>query len=197
MGETTDKERIARLENLLHDAVLELSYVHCAVMRSLMGFGSNALCRNIKSGFRSNSNRSGTTPAHDWMTYPGELRFIVERLRGVVIENRDALEVMGAHDGPSTLHYCDPPYVHETRSAAMHGHHGYNHEMTDGEHAGMCAFLLGLKGYVIVSGYANDVYEENFPDWHRVEVAALADGAKDRTEVLWMNTSAVEQAKLF
>jgi len=32
------------------------------VTRSLMGFGSNALCRLVKSGFRANSNRSGTTP---------------------------------------------------------------------------------------------------------------------------------------
>src|SRR4029077_20675909 len=107
--------------------------------------------------------------------------------------NRDAQEVMEAHDGPQTLHYCDPPYVHETRSSLMHGHHGYNHEMNEGEHASLCAFLLDLKGSVIVSGYANDVYEENFQDWHRREISALADGAKDRTEVLWMNENAASQ----
>ena len=38
------------------------------VIRSFMGFGSNALARGIKSGFRGNSSRSGTTPAHDWGT---------------------------------------------------------------------------------------------------------------------------------
>jgi hypothetical protein len=49
--------------------------------------------------------------------------------------DRDALEVMARHDGPDTLHYCDPPYVHETRMQGAHkSHKGYNHEMTDEEH---------------------------------------------------------------
>lgn len=158
------------------------------VIRSFMGFGSNALCREIRSGFRSNSNRSGTTPAHDWANYPGELRYIVERLSGVVIENRDAMEVSLRHDGPETLHYCDPPYVHEARSSKVHGHHGYNFEMTDEQHGEMAEVLRELKGVVIISGYACELYDDElFPDWHRVEVAALADGALDRTEVLWMN----------
>jgi DNA adenine methylase len=157
------------------------------VIRSFMGFGSNSLCRNIQSGFRSNSNRSGTTAAHDWQNYPHELHAIIKRLGGVVIENRDALEVMLRHDTEECLHYCDPPYVHETRSAAMHGAHGYSHEMTDDDHRKMAAVLNELKGMVIVSGYACSLYDDElFADWRRVEWNALADGARERTEVLWL-----------
>jgi DNA adenine methylase len=164
------------------------------VIRSMMGFGSNALCRKIQSGFRSNSNRSGTTPAHDWANYPESLRLVIERLRGVVIENRDAMEVCLRHDGPGTLHYCDPPYVHDTRSSKVHGHHGYNFEMTDAQHREMAETLRELEGVVIVSGYACELYDDElFSDWEREEVNALADGALDRTEVLWMNRRLVKQ----
>lgn len=155
------------------------------VVRSFMGFGSNALQREIQSGFRSSANRSGTTPAHDWANYPDALPAIITRLRGVTIENRDALEVMQRYDGEDTLHYCDPPYVHETRSGRMHGHHGYNHEMTDDEHRRMAAVLGQLKGAVIVSGYHGELYDEIFAGWPRAEKKALADGARERTEVLW------------
>lgn len=73
------------------------------VTRSFMGFGSNI--HNKTTGFRSNSNRSGTTPAHDWKNYPLCLGAIIERLRGVCIEKRDAAEIMLAHDEDTTLHY--------------------------------------------------------------------------------------------
>jgi len=160
------------------------------VIRSMMGFGSNALCRGIQSGFRSNSNRSGTTPAHDWRNYPDCLKAIIERLQAVVIENRDAEGLMLQHDSVETLHYCDPPYVHDTRSAKVHGHHGYSYEMTDAQHEQMAEVLDSLQGMVVVSGYHSALYDRLFDGWNRLEREALADGAKDRVEVLWFNEAA-------
>lgn len=158
------------------------------VIRSFMGFGSNAILRTVKSGFRSNSNRSGTTPAHDWANYPDCLDALIQRLRGVVIENRAANKIMPQHDGSETLHYCDPPYVHETRTQISHGHHGYNHEMTDDDHRRFADDVRALSGMVVVSGYAHDLYDrELFADWARVERPAMADGARPRIEVLWLN----------
>ena len=169
--------------------------VRRTVIRSHMGFGSNALSHAVKSGFRANSNRSGTTPARDWANLPENVRLVVERLRGVVIENKDALDVMRQHDAPETLHYCDPPYVHETRSTKMHGHHGYNHEMDDDQHRAFGAAVRELRGMVVVSGYGCDLYDkEIFPDWDRIAFAALSDKARDRVEVLWLNKSAAAQS---
>jgi DNA adenine methylase len=181
----------ARGEYLASFAVIDspLEQARRTVVRSFMGFGSNALQRSIKSGFRSNSNKSGTTPAHDWANYPDCMDALIERLQGVVIENRDALEVMVRHDGPDTLHYCDPPYVHETRMKTTHKHHhGYNHEMTNEQHCEFAAGLHQLSGMVVLSGYPCPLYDEIlFSDWLRIERPALADGARPRIEVLWIN----------
>lgn len=152
------------------------------IVRSFMGFGSNAVHK--KSGFRSNSNRSGTTPARDWVNYPDALAATVARLAGVVVLNRDALQVMAAHDGVRTLHYVDPPYLSETRKDAAAD---YAHEMSDEQHDDLLAFLRTLKGRVIVSGYPSERYDDGLRGWRRVQRKALADGASPRVEVLWMN----------
>lgn len=97
------------------------------------------------TGFRANSNISGTTPAHDFKNYPETLDRIIERLRGVVIECRDAKEVMEQHDNKHALHYCDPPYVKDTRYKGNQTSE-YRHEMSNEDHQTLCAFLKSLKG---------------------------------------------------
>ena len=160
------------------------------VILSFMGFGSNGHNKAIRTGFRANSNRSGTTPAHDWANYPDRLPSVIERLRGVVIENRDALEVMAQHDSDETLHYVDPPYVWETRSSAMHRNRCYTHELDAAGHERLLEFIAGLKGAVVLSGYPHPSYDAALGDWRRIEIEAHADGARDRVEVLWINPKA-------
>lgn len=158
------------------------------VIRSFMGFGS-AAASGAKTGFRSNSNRSGTTPAHDWANWPANIASITDRLLGCVIENKDAAEVMIQHDSDVTLHYADPPYVFETRSTGNpYCKKSYRHEMTDEQHRQLATTLRGLVGMVALSGYACPLYDEElYADWLRVERPALADGARPRVEVIWLN----------
>lgn len=151
------------------------------VVRAFMGFGSNA--HNRPTGFRANSNRSGTTPARDWMNYPDALDAIIDRLRGVVIENRSALDLMPQHDSEQTVFYVDPPYVAATRDKGG----DYRHEMTDADHEGLAEVLRGLKGAVVLSGYGCELYDRLYAGWQRIERAAHADGARDRIEVLWLS----------
>lgn len=186
------------------------------VIRSFMGFGSNAHSSspvaekngfkthtrpdrpdigNFRStGFRANSNRSGTTPARDWANYPAALPALIARLRGVIIEHRDAIEVMTQQDGSDTLHYVDPPYLPETRSPANKydlKHRMYRHEMTPDDHRRLLAFLNGVSGMVVLSGYPSALYEELLGGgWRRIERLAYAAGARPRCEVLWLNAAA-------
>ncbi|KOF17870.1 hypothetical protein AC244_16015 [Ensifer adhaerens] len=170
------------------------------VIRSFMGFGSNAHASAAKghrsTGFRATSNRSGTTPATDWANYPAALDALVERLQGVVIENRPAVEVMAQHDREGTLHYVDPPYMHETRAQGNKydlGWRMYRHELTNDDHAELLDFLRNAAGMVVLSGYDAPLYNDMLADWSRVEKQTFADGARERTEVLWLNPAAAEQ----
>jgi len=163
------------------------------ITRAYLGHGSNSPDEMQSTGFRSNSMRSNTTPATEWANYPLHISTFVERLRGVVIESRPAIDVMRAFDGADTLHYVDPPYVFETRSRANpYCSKGYRHEMTDDDHRGMASALGGLAGMVIVSGYACPLYDDLFSGWRRIETPTFADGARPRTEVLWLNRAAVD-----
>lgn len=162
------------------------------IVRSFMGFSSASTFFGHSTGFRSNSNRSGSTPAHDWANYPDELSHIVDRMRGVIVEHRNAVDVIARHDEPDALIYCDPPYVRETRTFKRRtSGQVYRHDFTDDDHRRLAAALHQVKGMVLLSGYSCPLYDaELFPDWHRVSIASYADGAKPRTEVLWMNAAA-------
>jgi DNA adenine methylase len=170
----------------------EMERARRLVVRSFMGFGSNGHNIKAKTGFRANSNRSGTTPAHDWVNYPDSLAQVVKRIEGVTIENKDALAVAQQHDAPTTLHYFDPPYVPSTRSLAnpydiKYRGGMYAHEMAEEDHGPMLEAIRGLEGMVVLSGYETPLYDEALSDWHRVTREALADGARPRIEVLWIN----------
>lgn len=155
------------------------------MVRCGMGFGSSAMNTSNKTGFRGSATRSGTHPGTDWKNQPKNLSKIITRLQGVVIENKDALELIQYHDAATTLHYVDPPYVHESRTW-QGGKEAYRHEMDDDQHRQLAAVLNDVKGMVILSGYPTPLYEELFAGWIRVEREAMADKAAARTEVLWL-----------
>ena len=157
------------------------------VIRSFFGVGSGPTRRTttgtlMRTGFRMDMSGS-RAPAQDWRNYPGALTAIIHRLQGVVIENLPATEVMKNHDGPETLHYVDPPYVMSTRDRGG----DYCFEMSDDQHAELAAFLHARQGHVVLSGYDSPLYQDLYRGWSRIEKRALADGARERTEVLWLS----------
>ena len=173
----------------------EMERASRTVVRAYMGFGS-AAASGYKTGFRCNSNRSGTTPAHDWKNYPAALENIIKRLQGVIIENKDALLVMKQHDTDDCLHYVDPPYLLDTRHKGQNTK-CYKYEMSNQEHENLLFELPKLKGQVILSGYDNEVYNDNLKGWHKSLKKSFADGASERTEVLWCNFKPYNQLQLF
>ena len=170
------------------------------VLRSFMGFGSGAAFSKHATGFRTGA-RGGrhAGAASDLNSWPDEVPAFVERLRGVSIEAQDALYLMARTDGPATLFYVDPPYPLATRSNARGVRQKYAKELTDDDHRRLAGVLHDLQGMVVLSGYPCDLYDrELFPGWERHERRALADGARMRTEVVWLNpacSAALERSR--
>ncbi len=120
--------------------------------------------------------------SHRWNKVPEQLRSLALRLKEAEIENREALEVIGRHAAADCLIYADPPYLHGTRTQHM-----YESEMTDSQHEDLLTALLAHPGPVVVSGYANAIYDEMLASWNRMVMKApKTEKGAFRTEVLWV-----------
>ncbi|HWL50786.1 MAG TPA: DNA adenine methylase [Chthoniobacteraceae bacterium] len=162
------------------------------MVRCGMGFGSTAANSKHRTGFRGSATRSGSHPGGDWASLGDNLRTVANRLRGVIVENRDAMELMRYHDGPETLHYVDPPYLAATRTR-LDGKGSYRHELSDDDHRELLCLINDLRGMVVISGYPHPLYDEALAGWHRVTKVALTDGRGRRTETLWISPNIPSQ----
>lgn len=125
-----------------------------------------------------------------WLNVVQGLPDIHERLRNVVILNQPACEVIRKQDGDHTLFYCDPPYIHETRSTTGE----YAYEMTENQHRELLELLSGITGRFMLSGYSSPLYtewEKRF-GWNRhdfqIDNKASSSKLKEiKTECLWCN----------
>jgi len=111
---------------------------------------------------------------------------ITRRLRHVVITRQPAIKIMTRMDSPETLHYVDPPYMPGTRKSDAK----YRHEMSRDDHSELLECLQSLRGHVVLSGYANDLYDNALANWRRVVIPTRAFSVGKRQapaeEVLWI-----------
>lgn len=102
-----------------------------------------------------------------------------------IIFNKCALELLKLLDFDSfgeTVIYCDPPYLHSTRS----GNNRYKHELSDQDHWALCDLLSSIPAKIILSGYNNKIYSKQLPTWKRIDFQAMTRGGV-RTESVWLN----------
>lgn len=156
-----------------------------------------ALGKDFATLVRNRTRRGMNELASSWLSAIDGLPEVYARLQRVVILNNDAVDVIRQQDGPRTLFYLDPPYLHETRTVTD----AYEHEMTEQDHANLLNSLVGkqhsggrLEGRFLLSGYHSDLYDsyaERF-GWkcHEFQIDNKASGGKNKrtmTECVWRN----------
>jgi DNA adenine methylase len=153
-------------------------------------------CRQSRSGLmtgftpltRGRTRRGMNGNVSEWLSAVDGLPEVHARLRRVAVENLPALELIPREDSPATLFYCDPPYLHETRSATG----AYAHEMSEADHRALLDVLRRCQGKVMLSGYPSRLYDEALASWsrHTFDLPNNAAGGRRKgreTEVLWCN----------
>ena len=123
---------------------------------------------------------------HEFARAVDSLPRVAERLRNVVIENIDALDLIKRWDKPDTIMYLDPPYVGETRTAR-----DYTVENASVDfHERLIDKIADAQARIILSGYDHPVYDK-LSSWRRVD-SVRTTGSTSRSsiyavETLWIN----------
>lgn len=139
---------------------------------------------------RTRTRRGMNEQVSAWLNAVEGLPEVHKRLRRVLILNKPAIDVIASEDGPRTLFYLDPPYLHETRATTGE----YEHEMTEADHWSLLGALAGIKGRFLLSGYRSNLYDAAARrygwDRHDFEIANHAAGGASKrrmTECVWCN----------
>lgn len=170
---------------------------------SWQGRGMKAASVREKTGWRFAVEAMGTYPPNDFINRAESLLWVAERLSSVQIEKSDAFENIDRYDREKTLHYLDPPYMHNTssiskggRSSSRHSLKAYQGEMSDFSHDSL---LLKIttgkpKGMFIISGYDSRLYRDYFgtPEapkrgWRILVRPLQTDSGQKKDEYLWIS----------
>lgn len=140
-----------------------------------------------KSNGKSNVRLWGQTD-HLWAA--------VARLKAVQFESDDALKVIRRFDAPTSLFYCDPPYVTSTRGQRWQNV-AYQFEFTDADHRRLAEALHQTQGHVVVSGYRCELYDWLYEGWTLHTRAAATEAHTITEECLWISPPPEERRKLW
>lgn len=126
-----------------------------------------------------------------WVHLPKRLARVVERLRTVRVEKRDARDLVGMFaDRPATLMYLDPPYFVKRA-------YDYVIDAKDEKfHRELLEACCRSRAMILISGYRNKLYNSILTKergWSRtsIDTHTRDTTGKDysRTEVLWRNAA--------
>ncbi len=149
----------------------------------------------------NNTRRQFSRGAYDTESYQRKIRSnlpkIHERLQGVKVFNKDALEIIKeVADNPDVQIYLDPPYLHSLRGEGADK--VYFKEMEDIDHVRMLELIQDAKCRILLSGYhadKDDLYDTYLlaHGWKSQELVKLVKSSQRKeerdiaSEWVWLN----------
>jgi DNA adenine methylase len=176
------EEEYRRCEQAFTDSPDPIENARRFMVRCWQAHGTRFRSTAHRQGWRHNGLSGHQYPALRWQGIPDRLLAAAHRLKDAELRCRPAMEMIRYYNTPDTLLYIDPPYLRTTRNDRY-----YVHEMSDRDHLALLEALEAHQGPVVLSGYAHPLYDERLGHWQRVELVAIAEHGKRRTEVLWLN----------
>lgn len=161
-----------------------------ASMMTVNGTSGSALTNNSGFSFSDSYARDGREArVNRWYQLPARLQPIVDRLRSVRVEHKDALELIKQHHKrPGSLVYLDPPYLMDRR-------HQYTKDANNEEfHEKLLKLCNRSHCMLLISGCENELYKDYLTKangWTKFRLGTTTRGVGgknvDRIEVLWVN----------
>ncbi|HRH50462.1 MAG TPA: DNA adenine methylase [Panacibacter sp.] len=182
-----DELRNARIKK---NKLSDLERARRFLVQSMMAI--NGIFGEERGGFSysdSYSRNGHDARVNRWKNLPERLKLVVERLRNVRIENKDAKKLMLRYIyRPATLLYLDPPYFAERTN-------GYNKDANDEQfHIEILNLAEKARCMVFISSYENELYNRLLTEkkgWGKKIIETSTKDSKGqshvRTEVIWMN----------
>lgn len=122
-----------------------------------------------------------------WLSAVDGIEAAYWRLRAVEIDCLPAVESIRRRDHARCVHYCDPPYLHSTRTAMA----AYEHGMTEQDHVELLDCLSQLRGKFLLSGYPSQLYRSYATryGWQSITFAVPnhSSSARSKQETIWSN----------
>lgn len=122
----------------------------------------------IRYSYASGLTSYGNQPHDMWSNFP-VIYQAYNRLRKVVVENKDFEKLIGHYDRPSSFFYCDPPYFMTEKHYMNIGEAGFRKE----DHYRLFNKLSVIKGKFLLSYNDCEFIRELYKDFYFESVTRL------------------------
>jgi len=176
-------------EDLRKEFKEELKKDLSLVDRAFYFFYVNRMSRNGHGGISIHNivRRKMSKSTSDFLSAIDRLPELHHRLSKVIMLNRDGIELIEKYNQENILIYCDPPYVHSTRTKTR-----YDIDMEDDLHKKFLDVVIKSRSKILISGYDCELYNtliENRFTKNQFEVKTVGGDFKNKTKVetIWKN----------